>query len=191
MAKGEQSVENMMRIQTRKRTKPEDSSDEATNREEPPLKLMDPEAKTDAEHGDTDALLVSNDPEMSDAHGIPTMDDFEPFVPIKDWREEHHNCFSAFMRGKLMPIDYMVHLFMILAMLSDIALGVTSYYVTDTLTYGTSIAVLLAVFALILFPLLELFSTGKPLEKFEETQIALGVILNFGYGLLYYLYELS
>ena len=152
------------------------------------MKLQEPDALESPR--ETSALIIDADDTGDYGHVLPTIEAFEEYVPEEDWREAS-NYVMAFFRGNLTRIDYLVHIFMVLTMIFDIALGITSYYVTNSLTYGTSVAVLLAIFALILLPLIEYFATGKPLGVFETLQLTLGVLFNFGYGLIYFLYELE
>ena len=155
---------------------------------ETPMKVMEPDEKESPR--ETEALIIDASDTSDFGNILPTIEAFEEYVPEEDWREAS-NYVMAFFRGNLTRVDYLVHVFMVLTMIFDIGLGITSYYVTNSLTYGTSVSVLLAIFALILLPLLEYFATGKPLGAFETIQLTLGVLLNFGYGLIYFLYELE
>ena len=105
-----------------------------------------------------------------------------------DWRDNHGFC-SAFMRGKLMDTDYNVIIFGLLFLLADILMAVVNTVVTEDLTYGASIAVLIVVLALFLSPMIEHFSTGEHPGLIEITQLVLAFVINFGYGLLYYILE--
>jgi hypothetical protein len=91
-------------------------------------------------------------------HNIPTFADLSEKVPKKldNWRDTHGFC-QALCAGKLMETDYNVLIFLTLTGFFLTVMAVVSYIVTESLTYGTSIAVLVVIVSLLCLPLIEHF----------------------------------
>mmetsp|Transcript_7891 Transcript_7891/g.1034 ORF Transcript_7891/g.1034 Transcript_7891/m.1034 type:complete len:326 (+) Transcript_7891:2950-3927(+) len=70
-------------------------------------------------------------------------------------------------------------------------MAITDYFVVESLTYGTSIAVLIVILCLVCLPLNEYVSTSNPLDVASWCALIFGVLLNFAYGVIYYLAELD
>lgn len=70
-------------------------------------------------------------------------------------------------------------------------MAITDYFIVDSLTYGTSIAVLIVILCLVCLPLNEYVSTANPLDIYSWSALIFGTLLNFAYGIIYYLAELD
>jgi hypothetical protein len=110
--------------------------------------------------------------------------------PLPNWRESMGFC-SAFWRMKLMPNDYAVIFCYLIALSLTIFMGVLLSVIEDSLTYGASASVMIAVISLAFFPLSEYFATAKPFTAKDYSSLSVCLLINYGYGVLYITYQMD
>eukprot|EP00359_Climacostomum_virens_P005569 CAMPEP_0204912218 /NCGR_PEP_ID=MMETSP1397-20131031/10410_1 /ASSEMBLY_ACC=CAM_ASM_000891 /TAXON_ID=49980 /ORGANISM="Climacostomum Climacostomum virens, Strain Stock W-24" /LENGTH=1540 /DNA_ID=CAMNT_0052083079 /DNA_START=351 /DNA_END=4973 /DNA_ORIENTATION=- len=110
--------------------------------------------------------------------------------PLFNWRESMGFC-SAFCRGKLHSNDYTIIICNIFIIALTIFMAVLLSAIETDLTYGPSTSNMIAVITLAFFPLSEYFATAKPFSAKDYASLALCLILNYGYGVLYILVQMN
>lgn len=124
--------------------------------------------------------------------GLAKIDHLMENVPkdLKDWKTEM-NVFKAFFKGNLCKSDYAAIISLIL-MLAFLGLNAGIIYAVDgSLMFGTSISVLVFVFTLIVLPINEYLATSRAFGVFDYVSIIVGLVINYGFGYVYYHTELN
>ena len=105
-------------------------------------------------------------------------------APIPDWTSV--SVFKAFFTGKLLKSDYNNLFLLFTSMLLACVMAGIIYGVDKQMKYGVTIAILILCLIFVLLPLQHYISTSTSISLRGFASIAFGVVLNYGYGYLYY-----
>ena len=110
--------------------------------------------------------------------------------PMYDWTAEM-SVFQAFFKRKLLQSDYINVFERCLSMLLTCIMAGIVFGVDRQMKYAVTSAVMIMSLNFVLYPLQHNLYTSIPFSFLNLLSIAFGTLLNFGYGYIYYHFELG